>query len=390
MKKLTMLVAGVMLLAFVGCSSSSSSSKKKDDDDNGNGADPIVTGEVLSGVLYAPNGSTPIPNATVYIPSSGSTSSLAARQAATCPEPTEAWVAWTCTDEEGSYELTVPADYAQTGEEVTIKATKDAWSVQTTLVIGQSADMVFSATVAEGAANIAVIQGAYDSIENVLAKLGLGEVNDVGQLVTGTQTFDLYASNAASELFEEVTPGVYKIDEYDIVYVNCGASSAGVNNEVLRDYVAQGGRLYATDLASPFVIQPFEEYVERIASGPGGAQPESEVVYAPLAKWLASVTCTDGACIAPDHGIFLTGFAGGWHLLNPVDSAQGATVTTLVQGDLEGIITLDEPIQPLTMRFFHGDGVVVYSSYHTVSGTTGTEYLPQERVLEYLFYNAKD
>ncbi|MDF1615314.1 hypothetical protein [Desulfurivibrio dismutans] len=389
MKKLTMLVAGVMLLAFVGCSSSSSSSKKKDDDEINGNDDPIETGEVVSGTLYAPNGSTPIPNATVYIPDSNTTSSLAVRSEATCDEPAEAWVAWTCTDDQGNYELTLPEDYAE-GAEVTIKATKDAWSVETTLVVGTTSDIVFSSSVEQGAANIAVIQGAYDNIENVLAKLGLGEVNDSGQLVTGTETFDLYGAFAASELFAEVEPGVFKIEEYDIVYVNCGASASGVDNDILRNYVEQGGRLYATDLASPFVIQPFVEYVERIASGPSGAQPESEVVYAPLANWLASVTCTDGACLAPDNGIFLTGFAGGWHLLNPVDSSEGASVTTLVQGDLEGIITLDEPIQPLTMRFIHGDGVVVYSSYHTVAGTTGTEYLPQERVLEYLFYNAKD
>ncbi len=437
----------------------------------------------LSGQLTAPNGSTPIPDATVYIPDDGTgaasfTASAMSNGQTTCPEPQEANVAWSCTDSQGNFDFAVDLE---AGTAVTLKAVKGKWSLvqEMTLDSASTGTLSFSNNPDEGAANIAVVTGSFDNIENVLAKIGMGEMGTVqgmaalqrmpkphshghdhghshghghvhalescepsdfgldewpdddgfdaelfceiyagedfdfddfddfdenfssGELELGTETFSLY--NGGGFLPEEypdvhalfdTSEGEAAIFGYDIVYINCGATSPSDPNwqTTVQEYVNQGGVLYVTDLSRNYVTGPFSNYVAEKGSGSGTQELPGTVTNAPLADWLDGVECVDGDCIAGDDEIQLTGLAGGWALLNPQESSEGDGVETLVQADVSELVSVAEGVEPMTMRFSSGDGMVIFSSYHTAGGFAGSgdDFLPQERILEYLFYSNVD
>ncbi|MBA7711952.1 hypothetical protein ES703_120920 [subsurface metagenome] len=45
---------------------------------------------------------------------------------------------------------------------------------------------------AEGAGNFALVTGNYDRMQDILAKLGMGDINSFYELELGTEMFDLY------------------------------------------------------------------------------------------------------------------------------------------------------------------------------------------------------
>ena len=429
----------------------------------------------LSGTLVAPNGTTPIPDATLFIEDSDGALRVMARSADTrdCPAPATTHD-WTCSDADGTFSFDV--EDLQPGS--LLHASKGAWSLTYTLQLrgnnpGQLGTVAFDSDAASGAARIAVVTGSYDRIQDLLAKMGMGELGegtapfnapqssalaaasrhvhgphspthhqatsshalpqtlnamasgdpeacfelqdpqafcdcmeealgfpfcgDVppgGGLILGTETFDLYDGDnslfgqdypSVSALFE-MHEGQPRIFSYDIVYVNCGAIAPGPNEQtILAQYVAEGGVLYATDLASDWVaaIPGKVEPVQGTGLDMTGNTLPATVVDAPLASWLANVNCIDGACV-DDTGIDLIGFASGWHLLTPEGDSNP---TILTRADVSQAGFPGETDAALTFLLSHGEGQIIYSSYHTAEGTALDGYLPQERILEYLFFS---
>src|SRR5690606_55591 len=108
------------------------------------------------------------------------------------------------------------------------------------------------------ASDMLVVTGAYDVIENVLAKLGLGEVDSSGSLILGTEEFRLVdgtikLDDAAYDNFDEVFIDSRGYESFRTIFLNCGndfeaqffADSDAVDD--LRSWVEDGGRLYCTD-----------------------------------------------------------------------------------------------------------------------------------------------
>lgn len=109
---------------------------------------------------------------------------------------------------------------------------------------------------------IAVIQGAYDRVEQLLGNLGL--------------TYDIKGHDDGGALLfpnpreaREFLSDLRAMQQYDIIFINCGllwnnlgsgARPAIVNN--LRAYVNGGGSLYASDWAHHFVESTFPEMVD--------------------------------------------------------------------------------------------------------------------------------
>ncbi len=341
----------------------------------------------IQGTVAAPNGETPVAGARVWVPSAGAS----ARQGT---------VAETTTDALGRFRLqSLPAGT------VTVNIAKGEWTTTftATVVVNQvtnvpAADTTMPAT-GEGALRVAVFKGSFDRMEDVLAKLGFGEVNEWGVLVPGTETFDLYNRDQLAAVLADLA----QMQQYDLIFLNCGADEfplwtdrAAAATKV-RAYVEGGGRLYVTDLAYDYVEQAFPAAIDFIGSdrtpvdqpeqlgvaevGTGGITVNATVLDTNLRSWLAGRGALQG-----DSTARIIGFAPGWAVI----AAVGPGTKCWIQGPVTYGSPMKGPeVRPLTVTFEAGDGQVLYTSYHTAedkSGTAPTELLPQEQVLAYLAF----
>lgn len=377
---------------------------------------PATQQLTVSGKLVAPDGSTPIPNALVYVegsvPIAGAPRVQALAATATCgAPPTIDWVA-TCTAADGSFGLTatVPASPK-------LVAVKGAFRLESTLTLPASGPLNLG-TVAIKAdttgAKLAVVTGSFDRMQDILAKLGYGQVES-GQLKLGTETFALFNGDGSlpasyktvDALFADANgDGKADIFNYSIVFLNCGLNEATLGDAAkvaaLRAFVEGGGRLYASDLAYDFVEQPFPAYIDfEGADSVPAAQPETPdvaelgdsgitsdaTVDAALSSWLAGVTCGAGtSCLNANGTVHIEGFLAGWGVMKSAHSAQQANVRTWVSGPVTFSGQATPVVRPLTVSFPVGLGRVTYTSYHTEPGTASAGFLPQERILQFIVF----
>lgn len=340
----------------------------------------------IQGTVYAPNGETPVAGARVWVPAAGAL----ARQGT---------VAETTTDALGRFTLqNLPAGT------VNVNVAKGSWATTFTATVMANqvtnvpaAETTMPAT-GEGALRIAVFQGAFDHMEDVLAKLGFGEVDEWGVLVPGTETFDLYSYDELASIFADLA----QMQQYDLIFLDCGADEDPLWNDLaatvanVRAYVEGGGRLYATDLTYDYVEQAFPAAIDFVGSdGTPADEPEelseaelgipdieadATVLDSNLRGWLAGRGALQG-----DSTVHITGFASGWAVINAV----GPGTKSWIEGSVTYGWPAETEVRPLTVTFEAGDGLVLYTSYHTAEGyegTTPTELLPQEQVLAYLAF----
>jgi hypothetical protein len=274
-----------------------------------------------------------------------------------------------------------------------------------------------------GAARIAVITGDFDKIENVLAKLGLGSVDGGGQLVFGTEKFDLYNGGgdapqnapAAAALFNDPA----RLAQYDIVFINCGADESPLDSDAvknnLRNYVNNGGNMFATDYAYDYVEQifpaaadfygsdnvPAGQPEERDAAQVGsGESPNATVLNAGLRNFLSArnLLSGNGTFTAQDNYVVINGVSATTQVYltgaldNPSRSRTGGAILPHKHHG-QGVDTLTRAAagralteQPLTLVFPSGNGKVLYSTYHTTGASSGSQLTAQEQVLAYLVF----
>lgn len=405
------LVAWFLAAALVACGGS-------DGDPTPAPTPPLPEGQNITivGKVVAPDLSTPIANVVVYVEgalpaTSGTGQAVGSLACGSTPDPT--W-AGSCSAADGTFTLSIV-----TPANAKLAVSKGAFRSTRTLK-GYPKNGQFDAGLVSIAAGIgvdgeaprmAVVTGAYDSIEDVLAKLGFGELEN-GRLKRGTERFTIFEGGSsstgsdanASALFED-RDGSGRIDlfDYAIVFINCGASgmqtlieNAAVRQAV-RAYAEGGGRLYVSDQAYDVVEQSFPEFIDFLGSnntpaataetvfaateGAGGITVEAQVAPG-LQAWLQGVTCAGGPCVQASGRVHIEGFLGGWAVMNGAHT--GASVTTLVSG----AVTFNggtNVVKPLTMSFAVGSGRVTYTSYHN-EAELGDALRPQQRILQYLVF----
>lgn len=299
-----------------GCSGGSTSS--------GGGAS-LGVATTLTGTVFAPNGTDPISGATVFIPGSATTRGLAGGitkktvtadctgkgGTITCADAGETACASTCSCADGSYSFDVSTCATSS---TTVKFTKGDFTGSATLDCSSTTCTanISGSTTSGSTARIAVVTGAFDEIENVLAKLGYGtvitdsSVGTVGTLQLGTETFAIYKCGGGrdSELTaldpagttykpcEQLFGSLTEMQKYDTIFIDCGASEdtaelqgltlgmssqeahtlyhqskffKSVSSNVtsrLSSFVNAGGTLYVTDLAYDYVEQTFPSFMD--------------------------------------------------------------------------------------------------------------------------------
>jgi hypothetical protein len=276
-------------------------------------------------------------------------------------------------------------------------------------------------------ANMAVITGEFDQIENVLAKLGYGEIDASGRFDV-TQPYDFTIVDGTGALSDEEFMNVDEfltdadlMSEYDIIFINCGIDESSLAGNVdvqtnLMTYVSDGGKLYVTDWSYGFLENTFpwfinfyqggedhehaETYGEAL-EGTGGITVDADVKDSVLADWLDHVAVNNGSlkntCQIDESDVDATvgarnidgtitigGFLDGWALAQGKHEGFSEDVTV----HLKGIVSGQDGVAdyPLTLSTDFGDGKLLYSSYHTAHDCPTTGFWPQERVLQYLVF----
>ncbi|MBX7149218.1 hypothetical protein K1X76_09025 [bacterium] len=461
MKKIAQILSVCFLVAFAACSSSSS----------GGSASGLNGATEVRGTVYAPNGTDPISGAVVYIDDTASSISKVTKNKGvvtrtitatcdegevTCEDPSGTVCGSTCTCADGTYVLgTTDCDTSAT----TITFCKGAQCGTADLDCDDPDNCVANISGASSGANaisIAVVTGAYDQIENVLAKLGYGDVDEAGSLVVGTETFDIYTCGGLTDyeislldnaddyqtcntLFDSADV----MDDYDIIFINCGADQsldAAVSGSLIkahshavsRDftetqvdniqaYVNNGGRLYVTDRSYDFIEQSFPNFMKfkddpDDAATPGnyneawdgddGIVSNATINDPGLISWITSSAITTNtidfddapgnSCDTTVNGnsgsdnllsedtIRIGDFLAGWAAMDTVHDGEDTFVW------IEGNVSVGsvESERPLTASKVEGDGCIIYSSYHTAETCPTTGFWPQERVLQYLVFEA--
>jgi hypothetical protein len=243
---------------------------------------------------------------------------------------------------------------------------------------------------------MAVMVGAWDHIESSLAKLGLGKIDAQGNLVRGTEQFDLYEGAFPGQPMpfdpDKLLRDPATISKYHVVFFPCSGSDGTTCNDTqpgepavqttLEGFVASGGKLYVTDYSYEYVRQPFPGRIDwEDATSDLGSACQADSYDAPaivgdkgLGDWLGAIGETNVT------------LQQSWTTIlhvNPVadTDANGKPVTVTPKVWVSA--QKSSGPHPATVSFDRSCGRVLFSTYHT-EGSGGPTLLAQEKALLYV------
>jgi hypothetical protein len=385
-----------------------------------NGAATTITGAVL-----APNGHDPVANAFAYV-AVATTPFTAGVACELCNAPVDAAAATTTTDANGTFTL----DLGKVSAAATVRLTVNKGRFRRTTTIAVTACAPTAAAAAattlpgktasgDDIPKIAVASGNKDQLDVVLAAMGLD----------AQQGFDCFEGRASASStlkspcgmrgglmpIESLLKDEPTLEKYNLLFLSCApgkfAALAAADQQTivgnLRSWTQKGGRLFATDNSYDYLAQAFPSAamflngnasVAAANAGVGtsgaGSQYAGRVNDTTLATWLGVV----GAIPPGTNAVTLTGYLNKWSVVESVPMSTVDVVdATNAQAYPAGSTTAGPATTyPQTIRFdvsapgaSAACGRGIYTSYHTLSGTTsGTALAPQERILEYLMLEA--
>lgn len=297
------LFAGVLLLAGVGCTDS---------------AAPDGFGTVI-GRVTAADGVTGIAQVSVYLEYAGPSSAI-------------------LTDSRGDYKF----ENVPVGTHVIHADKGNFHSTETVVVRGGGWTNLSPAVRLVAVGKLAYVDGSYDSIEDLIKKLGytpdkleLADLNDPGKLA-----------------------------QYRMIFLNCGANVPESASANLLAWVQAGGTLYASDWELDIVQSMFPSDVMTVKS-------------APSQNITGTITDQSLEAFVGKPSVLIAYDLSAWKTLTQISS----TPTVLVRGT----IATDEDgpqNQALAIAFNHGTGHVVYTTFHNEAGITADQLV----VLRYFIF----
>jgi hypothetical protein len=364
---------------------------------------PQPTNATLSGTVYAPNLQLPISGALVYVTTE-----------APDPIPDQTYCAecvgvpcnanYVLSEPDGSFEL--PA-VAGPGQKLVVAKGQFLHVVDIDVAEGSN-------SIAAGDSNlpgvwnpdagmwiprIAVVNTFNDSIFNVLAKVGLGQVDGSGALMNGTQQFDLLDQPSGGALLDDLSA----MRDYHIIFIPC-MSQVGMGNltqlriENIRQYVADGGKFYVTDWANEYLYETFPSYqtLHDQAFDPdlGYYDTTGTVVDPDLLAWLSALP-PGLKDIGGGHPNLLSlpqvGLVDNWSGIDSIppvitQDMDGNDVDVGHHAWVEGPCPACSPVgtdRPMTISGEYGCGRMMFSTYHTDEGAHAG-LTPQELILLYI------
>ncbi|WP_369994941.1 carboxypeptidase-like regulatory domain-containing protein [Winogradskyella sp.] len=254
--------------------------------------------------------------------------------------------------------------------------------------------------------SIAVVTGSFDHIEEVLYNIGLVDT------ATGEPLFDIidghdvldrnpnhghrHSTNVQHRTNPMLEPNVNfgfgdfiedpdLLDNYDIIFLNCGLSESKTDfSHNITDFVNNGGLLYATDWAYRYLNDITTDGTEYLSfydpykSG-DSVVTEAQILNPDLIDWILLNFNIE----IPNGTITIDEFLPGWQV---VDTYDPNTVLPWLYGpvDYDGI----SEDKYLAYTFLHGNGGVLYSSFHTENNTEDATTV--ERLMQYMVFELAD
>jgi hypothetical protein len=367
-----------------------------------------TSGNSISGTVLAQNGVDRIAGALIYVPQDGNaTGSENETDDGAAPDDPHFAYAYSLAD--GTFTL----DNVPQGAQLVI-IIKGAFHklVNVNVAAGANAlaaaDTTLPATGGGGGTTpqIAVVTGNYDHIQNVLAKMGMGDVDSSGVLVEGSQHFTLIDGNdsldntTAYPNFDTFFSSQANLDAFDVIFINCGNNyedwffSTPAAVSALKNWVEAGGRLYCSDWSYDFVEQLWPDRInffgsdsidglsavaetrDAAAMGVDMASVDATIVDDNLRAWLdqssVNVLNNDNTATISD-----------WLVAWVVTQSAAAGTKTWVQAPVQATGEAGTTLRPLTISFQAGSGTVLFSCYHTEE-TPSASFTTNDRILEYL------
>ena len=374
---------------------------------------------IIQGTVFAPNGTDPVPGATVFVPAKTPELFPPAVKCEACASLGSSNNYWTTiTKWNGSFVLTgvCPGTRSlifQNGRFrrlITVKV-----GAKTTIKIPNHQSRLprrnREFNVSDAIPKIAVATGDYDKMECVLRKMGLQD--GTYDLFEGAK---LLKSFPARPSFASLVNNLSKMKTYNIIFINCTDNTHEVqlkNSNVinnLQKYVQAGGRLYVTDWSYDWIEQvsgfaPFIDFepgvsgstpepVNAAALGADGLKVQASIKDSRMAQWLTlfAGSINNGKSLI-EH------FLVDWVVMNKLHKEAKLWVEGTVRFKSGQTVH-----RPLTVTFnFKNCGKILFSSYHTEGRDAelkayplpakpfpqycGSHFSPQDRILEYLIFD---
>lgn len=384
----------------------------------------------ISGSVLAPNAVDPIANAFAYVPiSTGQFTPGVACDL--CGMPVDGAGASATTDASGHFMLDI--SMLPPTSQVSFTVNKGRFRRNTMVTIQACMDNNIGAphTVLPGKPGpgddipkIAVTTGVKDQLDVVLAAMGLDQNQGFDcfenrKSTTGTLMSPcgnrLGAMGGSAPQLTDLLKNPTMLAQYNILFISCARGkfatlAAGDQQTIstnLHDWAAKGGRVFATDNAYDYIAQAFpmdamfmggNTTVDVANVGVGNVQNPAtytgKVNDTVMAQWLTAVS----ALKSGSNTMQLTGYLTQWSV---VQSVPMSTVDEVDATDAQvqpGGGAAMTGIYPQTIKFdvnspnsTQACGRAIFSSYHTVGATMSidaTQLTPQERILEYLMFEA--
>ena len=342
----------------------------------------------LTGTVYAPNGTDPLPNIYVYI--AGKVNPFPpGNYCNQCSKPLDVWYTETQSAADGTFSLDL--SMVPSGSTASFVVNVGSFRKVTTIPVscGANTAPALASTLPGKSADgdipkIAVTTGNSDHLDQILNVLGITEYDCYEGRASTSSTPTCTPIDTAVHLLEKTSAKT--IDDYNLLFVSCapnayktfGTPTIASNTSA---FVTAGGRLFATDMSYDYVAQAFPSAITWM--GPSGApQPVNganvgvagsytgKIDDPSLVTWLNKLGATTGATVP------LQGFLNPWSVQASIPSSSNLIVDGTVSysggsGDV-----------PLTTEFdVSSCGRVIYSSYHTAGGSVmaGSLLLPELR-----------
>ena len=196
---------------------------------------------------------------------------------------------------------------------------------------------------------IAVVTGAYDSIEKVLDRLGFSYT-----LINGR--------NGSDHVTLLTNPD--DLQKYDIIFFNCGMRDNWVQRkgeiaQNVRDYVKSGGSVYTSDWSYTLAEAAYPSMVEFL-----GNDSQAGAAYAGMTGTVHGVVKDPNmiSALGSDQAD-ITFDLGAWAVPEGVGSGTALITASFktAYGNASG---------PLAVRQLDGDGQILFTSFHNEQQTT--------------------
>lgn len=361
--------------------------------------DPNAT---LTGTVYAPNLQIPISGALVYLTDEDPDPVPDGVYCAECVD-LECDVHFVLTEPDGSFSLPAVAGagqklVVQKGQFLHVTEFDVAAGGNAVPPVDSSLPGEWNPAAGHWIPRIAVFETYNDSIYNLLAKIGLAQVDGSGELVNGTEQFDVLDPYTDNGLLDNPDA----MDDYHIIFIPCmsqGGLGTPTQNRIdtIRDWTEAGGKWYVTDWANEYLYDPFPDYQTfHDANYPdlGLYESHGNIVDPDLLAWLQALPAN------------LKDIGGGYPTLNELPSVtlednwsgldaihdifvqneEGEDVNVghheWVEGPC-GACSESISYRPMTVSGGWGCGRMMFSTYHTTE-ITHQGLTPQELVLLYI------